>query len=438
MPDNKMDTTKGTNLSREIPKEHNGWAGAQAFHERGMEVLEREDVELFRLVEQTDIGKKAPQEVVSEGVTIEGRWMTRAYVVGPLGPPPASRGWGNVEPLRLRLSSRWLTEQVLEMRFRARKHLRLQRKLARAKKHAGNQNYQTLQEFDRLSEVESEDWKDREVVVNFATLTLLYQDCPKLTKCEPFHRNRRKEVRVVSMEEQKENYARHALDNVLEGVLGDVEIDEPERVQVLEVEAHVAPKGPDPEDLEREMVEIGGNFARHPNVKPRKELKPLFRAEMVETELKLVRDYEEEAANPIYHPEYNMEMPQYKPKDKAAFLSPAQADEDHIVDKHLLGKLRLEALFAVRTPKLLTQLKLKAKQELKKFDLSLYTEDERCQLIGQAVAEAYIPSNMEVRLVNMLSRSETRSRVVYVNNFLASGKVGWMTGLRCKIGWPFI
>nr|QTJ63616.1 hypothetical protein [Phasmatodean tombus-related virus] len=84
------------------------------------------------------------------------------------------------------------------------------------------------------------------------------------------------------------------------------------------------------------------------------------------------------------------------------------------VDQELGYLLLLEALFLPRTPRLLLQLKLKAKQAMRKYDFSAYTRKEQLELVSEAITFAMQISPQEERCRRLLgSAYETKIRGIH-------------------------
>lgn len=93
------------------------------------------------------------------------------------------------------------------------------------------------------------------------------------------------------------------------------------------------------------------------------------------------------------------------------------------VDRDLLNELRLEVAFLPRSPLLLLQLKYKARKYLDQFDLSLYTMEDRYNMIMRAVTAAFLISEEEDRARVVLDAYTEREWMRPINNsFLSEGQ----------------
>lgn len=93
------------------------------------------------------------------------------------------------------------------------------------------------------------------------------------------------------------------------------------------------------------------------------------------------------------------------------------------VDASLLGQLQLEAAFCPRTPRLLMQLRLKAKQILQRYDLSSYSPEEVAALVIETVGAAYDVSPSEERVMHYISSSSVQQKTALWNKFLDTGGI---------------
>lgn len=94
-----------------------------------------------------------------------------------------------------------------------------------------------------------------------------------------------------------------------------------------------------------------------------------------------------------------------------------------LVDVDLLAELRTEVAFMPRTPLLLIQLKMKAKKFLDRFDMSLFTSQEKYEMIMRAVGAAMLISKEEDDVRLMLDSYAEREWTRPINNsFLVQGQ----------------
>lgn len=91
-------------------------------------------------------------------------------------------------------------------------------------------------------------------------------------------------------------------------------------------------------------------------------------------------------------------------------------------DADLVNMLKMEAAFVPRTPALLQQLKHKGKKILDQFDMSLYTNEDKYNMLIRAVGAAMLVSEEEERVRAILqSRHEREYLRPMHQQFLASG-----------------
>lgn len=87
-------------------------------------------------------------------------------------------------------------------------------------------------------------------------------------------------------------------------------------------------------------------------------------------------------------------------------------------DKHLRAMLQDEACFLPRVPTLFRQLKLKCKQILSRYDLSLYSAEEIRVMKTKAIGAAMIPSPEELSVMATLQGRRTAETIRQFNSFL--------------------
>lgn len=88
-------------------------------------------------------------------------------------------------------------------------------------------------------------------------------------------------------------------------------------------------------------------------------------------------------------------------------------------DQYLYGVLRMDALFQPRTIKLLSTLRIKATRYLAEFDCSNYTSEQIADIIERTVLAVYIPSDRQLKRINILTKPAVVRKLELYNAVLA-------------------
>lgn len=127
--------------------------------------------------------------------------------------------------------------------------------------------------------------------------------------------------------------------------------------------------------------------------RPRVEFKGRKQANLLN-----IRETESQLEKPVFV------LQDFTPKTLVDTHCKRSVNKKMVTDDDLVYYLKLEAAFLERTPLLHVQLKMKAQRFLKEFDMSLYTQKEKYQMVLRAVASAMLIDVEEQRVMKLESR----------------------------------